>query len=294
MADIYSGAMIMLSICSLLWIVGLKATQHRSQRLGLLVAKLVVLLIVAYIVFLWDNAVLTAIIPYSNVILLGNFFPVGAAILSGIACGRLREFRYRQAATAIAMLAAGGVGLFWPLLGSPPECGDKWVNGACLQTTRSSCMAAASATLLQSHGVTASEKRMARLCFTREHGTNWLGLYHGLAVKLKSRGLRPALFDETLKQLRQHRDPQIISCELTEETAKAHPRLRDEWGWIVGVKHAVVLLEIDDQTVRVADPANGLEVWSLAQLQLLWDGRGARVESIPGYHDPDKPVTVSK
>ena len=294
MADIYSGAMIMLSICSLLWIVGLKATQHRSGRLGLMVASLVVLIIVAYIVFFWDNAILTSLIPYSNVILLGNFFPIGAAVLSGVACGRLKEFPFRQAATAIAMLIAGGVGLFWPLLGSPPECKDKWAGSTCLQTSESSCMAAASATLLKSYGVETSEQRMARLCFTRERGTNWLGLYHGLSVQLKSKGLRPVLFDENLEELKKHRDPQIISCELTAEAAKTHPDLSNEWGWIEGVKHAVVLISIEDDSVRVADPSNGLERWSIDQLRLLWDGRGARVETIPGYVDPDKSVTASR
>lgn len=299
MTDIYSGAFIMLSICSLLWIVGLKATQHRSRRLGNLVASLVVLMIVAYIVFLWDNAVLTSLIPYSNVIVLGNFFPIGAAVLSGIACGRLSKFRGRQAATAIGMLFAGVAGLAWPMIGRTPECGDKWdregIHRICLQTSQSSCMAAASATLLRSYGVDTTEQEMASLCFTRERGTNWLGLYHGLSVKLAPVGMRPVLFSENFEQLIRRRGPQIISCELTEEAAAKYPELSEDWGWIVGVKHAVVLVEVHSNGfVLIGDPANGLERWSPEQLRLLWDGRGAGVEKLPGYPDPTSSVTASR
>lgn len=299
MTDIYSGALVMLSICSLLWIVGLKATQHRSKRLGNLVASLVVLLIVAYIVFLWDNAVLTSLIPYSNVIVLGNFFPIGAAVLSGIACGRLTKFRGRQAATAIGMLVAGIVGLSWPMIGPTPECGDKWDQKGdyriCLQTSQSSCMAAASVTLLRSYGVDTTEQEMARLCFTRDRGTNWLGLYHGLAVQLEPEGLRPVLFSENFEQLLRHDSPQIISCELTKEVAAQYPDLSKDWGWIVGVKHAVVLVEVlPSGNVLIGDPANGLERWSTEQLRRLWDGRGARVQKLPGYPDPTRSVTASR
>ena len=236
MTDIYSGALIMLSICSLLWIVGLKATQHRSKRLGNLVGAMVVLMIIAYIVFLWDQAVLTQYIPYSNVIVLGNFFPVGAAVLSGIACGRLREHRGRQAATAVGMLIAGAAGLWWPMFGRTPECGDKWQDTVCLQTSQSSCMAAASATLLRCYGVQTSEREMARLCFTRERGTNWLGLYHGLAVKLESSGLGPVLFEEDLKGLLSVDGPQIISCELTEAASNENPDLSQRLGMDRGGK----------------------------------------------------------
>lgn len=292
MTDIVVASFIMLSICSLLFVVGLKATQHRSKKLGNMVAVLVVLLTVAYIVFLWDHAVLTKLIPYSNVIILGNWFPIGAAILSGIACGRLRKFKVRRAVTAIAMLGAGAVGLFWPMLGSPPECGDKWEGYACRQTDKTSCMAAASATLLRCYGIDSSEREMATLCFTRK-GTNWLGLYHGMAVKLKPSGLGPLLFDESLDELLAHEQPQIISCGLTQEVSEKHPEYHHELGWIIGVKHAVVLIKIEGDRIFVADPAQGPEEWTMDDLRLLWDGRGMRVQRLPGFRR-DRSVTVSR
>lgn len=293
MTDIVEGALIMLAICSLLFIVGVKTTEHRSKKLGNLVGVLVLLLTVAYIVFLWDHVVLTKLIPYSNVIILGNWFPVGAAILSGIACGRLREFKVRRAVTAVSMLVVGGLGLFWPILGSPPKCEECWEDGNCLQTARTSCMPAASATLIRCYGVKTTEREMARLCFTRT-GTNWLGLYHGMAVKLEPKGLGPTLFEETLQELLAHDGPQIISCGLTEKNAEAYPDYNREWGWIIGVKHAVVLKEVDGDRVFIADPAVGLEEWTLADLRVLWDGRGVRVQTLPGYPDPTRSVTDSR
>lgn len=280
MADIAEGALIMLAICSVMFIVGLRATQHRSKRLGNLVGVLIVLLTVAYIVFLWDHAVLTRLIPLSNVIILGNWFPIGAAILAGIACGRLKRHRTRQVVTAVGMLVIGALGLFWPLLGSPPKCDEKWDGDICLQTTQSSCMAAASATLLRKFGIDTSEQQMARLCFTRK-GTNWLGLYHGLSLKLRLIDKQPFLFDETIEELLNRDEPQIISCELTEAAAKKHPEMAEDWGWLPGIKHAVVLLgrSTPEDRVVIADPANGLEEWTLDELTLLWDGRGVRVVS---------------
>lgn len=285
MTDIITGSCIMLAVCSLLFVVGLKSTQHRSKRLGNLFAVLVVLLTFAYIMFLWDHAVLTKLIPYSNVIVLGNWFPIGAAILSGIACGRLQEFRVRQAVTAIGMLIAGGVGLFWPMLGSPPECGDIWQGDNCMQTSQTSCMPAASATLLRSYGVESTEREMARLSFTRR-GTNWLGLYHGMSIKLEPSGLGPVLFDEELEELVSHREPQIISVGLNDATAELYPQYNVDWGWIIGVKHAVVLLKVDGDDVYIADPAVGKERWRLEDLRLLWDGRGLRIRPLPGHPNP--------
>lgn len=276
MADIVIGALIMLAICSLVFIVGLKATQHRSKRLGNLVAIFVVLLTIAYIVFLWDHAALTRLIPLSNVIVLGNFFPIGAAVLSGVACGRLSKYPLRQGVTALAMLIAGGIGLFWPMLGFPPECKGEWEGDNCMQTSQRSCMAATAATILRHYGIESTEREMASLCFTRK-GTTWLGLYHGMAVKLREKDLKPWLFRESVDELLAFEGPQIISCGITEELAEKYPQYRDDWGWIPGVKHAVVLRGSDGDRIFIADPAVGLEEWAREDLKFLWDGRGLRV-----------------
>ncbi len=293
MTDILIGALIMLAVCSLAFVMGLKATEHRSRRLGNLVGVCVLLLTIAYIVFLWDHAVLTRFIPWSNVILLGNWFPVGAAILSGIACGRLQDYPARRAVTAVTMLAVGGLGLFWPLLGFPPECRDEWQGQNCLQTSQTSCMAAAAATVLKHYGVESSEQEMAHLCFTRK-GTNWLGLYHGIAVKLQPVQLGPVLFDGKLEQLLAHDGPQIISCGISDEVARKYPHYKADWGWIPGVKHAVVLLRAEDDWLYIADPAVGLETWAMDDLRILWDGRGLRVEPLPGYSGSSSPMAVSR
>ncbi len=290
MTDIYEGALIMLAVCSLFFVAGLKATHHRSKRLGNLTGILVVVMTVAYIVFLWDHAVLTRLIPYSNVIILGNWFPIGAAILSGIACGRLEQFRFRQAVTAILMLAVGGIGLFLPLFGSPPECGNTWDEGICRQTSQTSCLPAACATLLSRYGIETTEGEMASLCFTRRRGTNWLGVYHGLSVKLKPEGLRPVLFDEEIDDLLAHDEPQIISCGITMEQAKLHPQYQNDWGWIPGVEHAVVLLDVEGTHVVIGDPAVGRERWSQRDLEILWNGRGVRLEPIPGHSNATEPT----
>ena len=56
-------------------------------------------------------------------------------------------------------------------------------------------------------------------------------------------------------------------------------RFVEQWGWIPGMGHSVVILgRTTDGNFIVGDPAVGLEIWSKADLDLLWSGVGMRVE----------------
>ncbi len=56
-------------------------------------------------------------------------------------------------------------------------------------------------------------------------------------------------------------------------------RFKDEWGWIPGTGHSVVALGFAaDGHLVVADPAIGLEHWSMDQLEILWQGNGIRIK----------------
>jgi len=55
-------------------------------------------------------------------------------------------------------------------------------------------------------------------------------------------------------------------------------RCADQWGWIPGMGHSVVVLgQTDDGGFAIGDPSVGLEVWTEDDLNLLWHGNGIRV-----------------
>ncbi|TXT30285.1 MAG: hypothetical protein FD138_2303 [Planctomycetota bacterium] len=233
---------------------------------------------VGYILLFWDHPCLARWLPYSNLIVLGNAFPLFAAILAGLTCRRLRA-RPRTRTTAVVLLIVVSVGaLIRPLLGTAPVCEASWDGDVCLQTTKHTCSAASAATVLRGVGVTTSEAEMARLCLTRQ-GTHWMGLYRGLSQKL-SPTWRIEVFDtaklETLRQV-SPQAPAILTVELPRDVPVGW-EYREESGWLPGISHSVVCLGPDggDQWL-IADPANGRERWSTSDLLLLWQGQGMRL-----------------
>lgn len=234
--------------------------------------------LVGYIVAVWDHPCLARWLPYPNLIVLGNAFPLFAAVLAGLSCRRLRA-RPRTRTTAVVLLIVVGVGtLIRPLLGTAPVCEERWDGEVCLQTTKHTCSAASAATALRCLGVTTSESEMARLCLTRQ-GTSWMGLYHGLSQKL-SPAWRIEVFDtaslETLRQVTPLA-PAVLTVELPRDVPVGW-EYRQESGWLPGVSHSVVCFGADgDDHWWIADPANGRERWSTSDLLLLWQGQGMRL-----------------
>ncbi|MBN2686050.1 MAG: hypothetical protein JXR40_12275 [Pontiellaceae bacterium] len=67
----------------------------------------------------------------------------------------------------------------------PDSFSDRWSEEVCLQSTPSSCGAAAAATVFKAFGITLREEEVARECFTYQGGTeNWY-----LARAFRKRGL---------------------------------------------------------------------------------------------------------
>ena len=86
MADLYLSLSIMILLCGLAALVGariafqaLPATQLKGQLLasGLMLV---------YLCCLWDRPVLTRWMPWSSVIVLGNWLPLIACFLTGKGC----------------------------------------------------------------------------------------------------------------------------------------------------------------------------------------------------------------
>lgn len=253
-----------------------------GKRAGRLVSTLMALLALAFIglhfVLARDRIVMARFLPFSNVIILGSWLPLAAALLGGLAWARGRGSVWRKGACAVPLVIVAICSASGPLLGTPPACGDDWENAVCLQTSEASCGAASAATLLAAHGISATENEMARLCLTRRDGTAPLGLYRGL--KLKTRGTAWAVetFASRTDELRTGGGLPAILLVRYDKGASADPRYEREWGWSPGVTHMVVVFRFTaDDKVEVGEPMVGRERWSVQGLRLLWHGKGLRL-----------------
>jgi hypothetical protein len=179
------------------------------------------------------------------------------------------------------LFAAGLYSTVNPVLGEAPICESHWERlgrGRCfLQTTDATCSAAAAATLLSMHGIAADEQEMADLCLTRE-GTTWKGLFRGLSLKTEWTPWAVDVFRGTPADLDDPDFYPVLVCAELRDNAPFEQIYREEYGWIPGTPHSVVLLgRANDGTYIVHDPVAGREYWDEEELRLLWTGGAVRL-----------------
>jgi hypothetical protein len=200
--------------------------------------------------------------------------------------------RWRAAALTPLALGAAVWSYAWYVAPLPSGLrGTADARGLCTQTTQDSCCAAAAVTLLHHAGIRATEAEMAALCVTRAgHGTPPLGLYRGLSIKAAGRGKSPRLvMARSPGELAGLGGPAIVSIGLAGNAPAAVAARMREYGWVPGLRHAVVILRADPagKWLDVADPSYGLERWPIRRaedLDYLWDGRALVLDpsQVPG------------
>jgi Peptidase C39 family len=240
----------------------------------------VVIVLFAYIRYVWDHPVLAAWLPFSNLIVVGNWLPLFSAALAGLVWGRMAAVPLRRSIVVGALGAAGSVAAVYLLLGQPPACGERWDKlGTCLQTTNFTCSPACAAMLLKKHGIAASEQEMAELCLTRR-GTSWQGLYRGLKLKTAGTDWDVEVCQGPVESIARHTGgPMILSVGLAAGTPPNAEYTR-EFGWVPGVNHSVVLEGVcSGGTVVIADPSQEMarEHWDRETLTTLWRGTALRL-----------------
>lgn len=277
MGDLYLGLLVLAALSAALFgvarTIGRRVSARAVNRLSLL--TMVVLL--AYIAFVWDQTALVRWFPFSNLIVLGNWFSLEAAFLGGLASAQSTVPVWRRAITVTVLQLTGVFVVVSPLLGTAPRCGHLWSDGVCLQTTKQTCSAASAATLLKMHGIETTEQEMAELCLTRR-GTNWMGLYRGLKKKTAETEWDVEVFTGSADELHSLKTPAILSVGLS-NAAQADPLYLTEFGWTPGVRHSVVLLGFVTDLVEIGEPTPdvGRERWTHSELQELYLGQGLRL-----------------
>lgn len=222
------------------------------------------------------------VIPVSAAIIYSNLAVIFAAMAAGWAWRLPNTPQWRRATLATLLSISAGVAVLWPLLAialrPPPAGGNQWSLGVAKQTSWATCSPAAAATLFHNEGITVSEAEMIPLCLTDYAGTPTLGLYRGVKLIANRHDRRVVLLDGGLTRLIADDDwPVLLSVSLP--FGVDDRRFVDQWGWIPGMGHSVVVLgRTNDGDFIVGDPAVGLEIWSKTDLDLLWQGVGMRVE----------------
>jgi hypothetical protein len=272
MSDIVLGIAIIITLSLALMFAGVKVSHRLSRNWSVVVTMLALGLMAAYSVYLRNSAQLSRMLPFSNLIVVGNWFPLFGGFVCGVAWRRIPGGLPRHAITVVPLYAVCIYSLVSPLRGELPHGENLWLNGISIQTSRSTCSAACAATLLHEHGISASEKEMIDLCLTRTSGTSWYGLYRGLKLKTQNTPWDVRLMSCDVGTLLNTEEPRIISVRL-DKTPGLDPRYEREWGWIPGVQHSVILFgRVGNHSIRMGDPAAGREQWNLKTLTDLWHG----------------------
>jgi hypothetical protein len=274
MTDIYLGIAIMFVLSAASFSLAYILSKEMARSTFYITALCVVGSFAVYHIHLHDRALMSRLLPFSNLIIVGNWVPLFGSFIAGLALRRIPGGKVRKIIFVAPLMAISLFTIVASLRGYTPIGGHYVRDGVSIQSALSSCGAACAATLLRNHGIHATEAEMIIACLTRERGTHWFGLYRGLKLKTEGRGFKLQLFEGDIEKLRSLRQPVILSVRLDLRPG-LDPRYVEQWGWVPGVQHAVVLygFAVDGAPI-IADPAIGIEHWSLSDLALLWHGEG--------------------
>jgi len=278
MGDIYAGIAVICALGGALFALGLRIGRAASRRTVWAFALLAVAALCVHSFVLLDNLRLAWFLPFSSLVAVGNGSPLAAGFLAGIGWGRIPRPIWRKCLTIVPLIAVCLFHAYGRLSGRPPRCSDVWDRGVSIQSSRSSCGAAAAATLLRAYGIAATEQEMAELCLTRNWGTCDHGIYRGLKLKTAGTPFRVEIVSGGIEQLQQDMDGPILVLVRLRRTATTGPRYEQDWGWEPGRGHAVVLFRfLRRGLVEMGDPSAGREKWAAEDLRVLWRGVGIRL-----------------
>lgn len=278
MVDLYVGIVSVWVVAIVTFEVFRRSSVRWSVRQRTVTAAGVMATGAVWFLYVRDHVLLSSVFPFSNLIVLTSWYPIFCGVLGAMAWNAAKTGNRWRKLWPVAALA--GLGVFasvQPLLGTPPECGDQWADGVCLQSTPRSCSAACAATLLRRYGIDATEAELATSCLTR-NGTTWQGLYRGLSLETRGTPWHVRVAEVSSDELASGElIPAIISVGIP-AGAVVDPVYSQTYGWPEGQLHSVVLTGFaSDGRPQIADPSVGRESWSREDLDVLFRGNVIRL-----------------
>lgn len=278
MSDLILAYLIVALASGLACLAGIVFAWRQKRVWRTTAAAVLVVLTVAFAAKVQGRLIMARWLPFSNVILLGNWTTLGAACLAGTLLGWRPVPFWRRAILGVALLGVGVYALTSQMPDGAPPAKNNWTSGVCLQSNHASCSACSAATLLACFEIPANEGEMMDLCLTGAEGTPTLGLYRGLKLKTEGSPYRvEPFFSDIQELLAADQWPALLLVKL-EIGAKVDPRYEQQWGWVPGLGHAVVVFgRVDANRIEVGDPSVGREYWMIDDLCVLWQGEGLRL-----------------
>lgn len=268
MDDLSIGITIVVLLSAVLAWLGLWLGQRLRRSTALVVLAVDVAFMAVFASCWQDRLWLARLLPLSALPVVGNWLPLAAGLLVGLAWRLIPGGAVRKSLSLVPLMGLGVWALYVPLLQRPPYCGNAWIGGIAIQTSPTTCSPAAAATFLRGYGISATENEMADLCLTREKGTTLHGLYRGLVLKTRRTEWCVRIVGGEVERLRPMRGPVIVPLLPTRGSAGRGD------GFLPGVGHTVVLLGFHGQRLEIGDPSAGREFWRIDEMQRLWTGQG--------------------
>jgi predicted double-glycine peptidase len=262
---------------------GTTIARDPSDRLSRWVVGGAVVLIVLFGVGMQGTLFPAEYLPFSNAVVLGNWIPLGAALLAGMVAAARSVPPWRRVLLGLALVALGWCTVLGHCPSPPAISRSSFQDGVCLQTSSVSCGPSCAVTLLHCHNIEASEREMTGLCLTNKTGTSLLGLYRGLKLKTRDTDWDVDVVRCGIDELlRSEKYPLIVSVRLEPEP----PGLSSENALrplrLLNARHTIVVLGISEEgRVEVGDPGCGSTHWFLEDLRARWSGEGLRLVERP-------------
>lgn len=277
-SDLYVGLAVLLLESVVAFLVATRFPRVSSKRQGLALMLTTGAATILYGWLLRDSVLLVRCLPFSNLPVVGNWYPIAASVLAGLAWRHTPGSRVRRGWPVVGLAVVGTFAALQPLLGRVPACGNRWDRqGICRQTTPYTCTPACAATVLKMHGIPATEQEMAELCLTRR-GTTWQGLYRGLRLKTANTPFEVEVLSGSADSLRRLTPDCMILTVGLPYGAKVDPIYEQQYSWKRGTMHTVLLFDFAaNNRVDMGDPDVGKEQWTVDDLRVLFRGRGLRL-----------------
>ncbi len=255
--------------------IAAKRLSRRYQQLACIVSLMAA---VAWWVIVRNHPLLVKLIPFTNLIITGNWICLFVGFIAGIALFSSEGTLLRRSTAPAVLVVVGVFALVYPLWGEIPVGQNLLTEQIiCRQTTPFSCSPACAATLLKQEKIEATEQEMVQLCLCRK-GTTWQGLYRGLSIKTKASRYRVELFRCKFDRLEELTPGWIILSVGLPRYGEFPSIYEEEYGWKRGDLHSVILRKfVNSDRVLMVDPDVGEEEWSVEDLQLLYRGFGMQL-----------------
>lgn len=249
----------------------------RGRAVWIPVAVLALAGLVAYPLLGWRPDMALRVLPWRVIAAVDDsWFVPFAALFFGIAARQAprRGTQVGAIALAVLLIGLGGASAGWLVSGADVPVGERVdANGVVRQTTGYTCGAAASATFLRLHGLSATEREMARATMVVPmRGTTMLKLYWAMDDVFRPRG----------------RTVELRHCPVLEPGLVPTPCLADvRLGPLVD--HVVVVREVGPSGITLDDPMHGVSFVGIEAARAMWRGSILSLAPTP----PSVPVTPS-